>query len=83
VYVWRKLKKLGAITIFEAVWILPDSPRTQEQFQWLGAEIHEMGGEAMFWKGHAKLASQEQELLPVHQTGRRRLSNSIGENRTA
>ncbi len=62
VYVWRKLKKLGAVTIFEAVWVLPDSQRTHEQFQWLVAEIQEMGGEAMFWKAHAELASQEQEL---------------------
>ena len=62
VYVWRKLKKLGAVTIFEAVWVLPNSPRTHEQFQWLVAEIQEMGGEAMFWKAHSELASQEEEL---------------------
>lgn len=62
VYVWRKLKKLGALTIFEAVWVLPDSPRTYEQYQWLVAEIQEMGGEAMFWKAKSELAGQEQEL---------------------
>lgn len=62
VYVWRKLKKLGALTIFDAVWVLPDSPRTHEQFQWLVAEIQEMGGEAMFWKAKSELAGQEQEL---------------------
>jgi hypothetical protein len=62
VYVWRMLKKLGAITIFEAVWALPNSPRTNEQFQWLVAEIQEMGGEAMFWKAKSELASQEEEL---------------------
>lgn len=62
VYVWRKLKKLGAITIFEAVWVLPDSPRSYEQFQWLVAEIQEMGGEGMFWKARSELTSQEEEL---------------------
>ena len=62
VYVWRKLKKLGAVTIFEAVWVLPDSPRSHEQFQWLVAEIQELGGEAMFWKARSELASQEEEL---------------------
>lgn len=62
VYVWRKLKKLGALTIFEAVWVLPDSPRSNEQFQWLAAEIQEMGGEAMFWKAKSELDSQEQDL---------------------
>ncbi len=63
VYIWRKLKRLGAITIFEAVWVLPDSPRTHEQFQWLAAEIQEMGGEAMFWKAQAELSGQEALLL--------------------
>lgn len=63
VYIWRKLKRLGAITIFEAVWVLPDSPRTHEQFQWLAAEIQEMGGEAMFWKAQAELSGQEAVLI--------------------
>jgi len=63
VYIWRKLKRLGAITIFEAVWVLPDSPRTHEQFQWLAAEIQEMGGEAMFWKAQSELSGQEEMLI--------------------
>lgn len=62
VYVWRKLKKLGAVTVFEAVWVLPDSSRSYEQFQWLVAEILEMGGEAMFWKAKSEQESQEAEL---------------------
>lgn len=63
VYIWRKLKRLGAITIFDAVWALPDTPRTHEQFQWLAAEIQEMGGEAMFWRAQAELAGQEETLI--------------------
>lgn len=63
VYIWRKLKRLGATTIFEALWVLPDSPRAHEQFQWLAAEIQEMGGEAMCWKAQAELSGQEQVLI--------------------
>lgn len=63
VYVWRKLKRLGAVTIFDAVWVLPETPRTHEQFQWLTAEIQELGGEAMFWKAQAELANQEEALI--------------------
>ncbi len=63
VYIWRKLKRLGAITIFDAVWAIPDSPRNHEQFQWLAAEIQEMGGEAMFWKALAELSGQEDRLI--------------------
>ncbi len=50
VYVWRKLKRLGALHYQDAVWVLPRSSRTLEQFQWLAAEIDEMGGEATLWQ---------------------------------
>lgn len=63
VYVWRKLKRLGAITIFDAVWVLPQTPRTREQFQWLAAEIQESGGEAMFWQAQTGLVGQEEMLI--------------------
>src|SRR5690348_15616912 len=33
VYDWRKLKQLGAIALQDAVWVLPATPRTQEQLQ--------------------------------------------------
>jgi hypothetical protein len=50
VYVWRKLKRLGAILLHDAIWVLPDTPRTKEQFQWLAAEITELEGEAVLWQ---------------------------------
>jgi hypothetical protein len=46
VYIWRKLKRLGAVLFQDAVRVLPNAARTLEQFQWLAAEIVEMGGEA-------------------------------------
>jgi hypothetical protein len=67
VYIWRKLKRLGALTIFDAVWVLPDTPRTHEQFQWLAAEIQELGGEAMFWKAQAEIVGQEESLIAQFQ----------------
>jgi hypothetical protein len=49
VYVWRKMKQLGAVAVQDAVWVLPATTRTQEQFQWLATEISELGGEATYW----------------------------------
>jgi ChrB-like protein len=62
VYIWRKLKRLGAILLHEAVWVLPDSPRTAEQFQWLTAEIQEMGGEAYCWRANAILGQDDESI---------------------
>lgn len=57
VYVWRKLKQLGAVALQDAVWVLPKTPRTQEQFQWLSTEISELQGEAMLWEAEQLYAT--------------------------
>jgi hypothetical protein len=62
VYIWRKLKRIGALLILDAVWVLPDTPRTLEQFQWLAAEIVELGGEALLWQGQLALNGPEDDL---------------------
>lgn len=62
VYVWRKLKRLGAILLHEAVWVLPDQPRTAEQVQWLTAEIQEMGGEAYSWRANIILGEDNESI---------------------
>jgi hypothetical protein len=62
VYVWRKLKQLGAISIHDAVWVLPSTPRTREQFQWLAAEIAELQGEALLFTSQAVLSHQQEAL---------------------
>ena len=63
VYVWRKLKRLGAILLNDAIWVLPDAPRTFEQFQWLAAEIQEMQGEVTFWRSNLVMGLPEATLI--------------------
>jgi hypothetical protein len=65
VYVWRKLKRLGAILLHDAVWVLPPTAYTREQLQWLTAEIVEMSGEALLWE--AQLVSSEQDEVLLQQ----------------
>jgi hypothetical protein len=63
VYIWRKLKRLGALLHQDAVWVLPDTPRNYEQFQWLAVEIVEMGGEAAFWRAQPALEGQDEGII--------------------
>lgn len=63
VYVWRKLKRLGAVLLHDAVWVLPANPRTVENLQWLAMEIGEAAGEAMVWHGQLTLAGQDEALV--------------------
>ena len=62
VYVWRKLKRLGAVALQDAVWVLPTTPQTSEHFRWLSAEIVELGGEASLWESKQLLEGQDARL---------------------
>ena len=63
VYTWRKLKRLGALLLHDAIWVLPDQPRTAEQVQWLTAEIQERGGEAYYWRAAPMLGEVDESLV--------------------
>ena len=49
VALWRKLKKLGVYQVQDSVCVLPYSEKNMEDFQWISAEVIEMGGEASVW----------------------------------
>jgi hypothetical protein len=70
VFVWRKLRALGAVALQDAVWVLPRTRQTQEQFQWLAAEVTELQGEAVVWEAEQLYATdpdwlRRQFLEPV------------------
>src|SRR5258706_5619838 len=46
VKVMRHLQRLGAVAIKNSVYVLPNAPERQEDFQWLICEIVADGGEA-------------------------------------
>ncbi len=62
VYVWRKLKRLGARLLHDAAWVLPHTSAAREQFQWLAVEIQERGGEALVWEARLALPGQAETL---------------------
>ena len=43
---WRRLQQLGAIPIKQAVYVLPDTPNSREDFEWLKSEVRAAGGDA-------------------------------------
>src|SRR2546429_1738032 len=65
--VWRKLKRLGAELLHDAVWVLPMTDWTREQMQWLAVDILEMGGEAHVWEAQELLGGQEARLVQQFQ----------------
>ncbi len=64
VYVWRKLKGLGALLVHDSAWVLPATPHTREKLQWLATEIKDMeGGAAMLWEAQQVFTGQEDTLV--------------------
>ncbi len=47
----------------DSVWVLPASNRTQEQFQWLAAEVIELHGEATLARAEFASIKQEREMM--------------------
>lgn len=43
---WRRLQKIGAVPVRNAVYVLPRSEQTLEDFHWVAREILEAGGDA-------------------------------------
>ncbi len=63
VYIWRRLKVLGAVLLQNAIWVLPETVRTLEHFRWLVTEIQEMNGDASLWRSTLLLGMQESTLI--------------------
>ena len=63
VYVWRKLKRLGALLLHDAAWALPMTPRSLKQFQGLAAEIAKIGGESLLWEARLAVSRQDEALI--------------------
>jgi Protein ChrB, N-terminal len=66
VSVWRKLKKLGAVSLQDSVWVLPATSHTREQFRWLATEIDELGGESTLWES-SLIGGDEERLIEAFQ----------------
>lgn len=63
VYVWRKLKAMGAILVQDSTWVLPVTAHTREKLQWLAAEIKEMkDGFAMLCEAAILFTGQDLDL---------------------
>jgi hypothetical protein len=61
--IWRRLRRLGALLLHDAVWVLPAGPETREAFEWLAEEIAERGGSAFVWEAESLDQPQDRELV--------------------
>src|SRR5215213_4487139 len=46
---WRRLQAIGAVAVKQSVYVLPDTPESREDFEWVKVEIGGAGGEAIVY----------------------------------
>jgi hypothetical protein len=67
---WRRLQALGAISVKNAVYALPNNDETREDFAWLGKEIVENGGEAVVCEAQFVEGLSDHELRGLFNAAR-------------
>src|SRR5712671_4599243 len=62
VTIWRRLQRLGAVALRNAVYVLPNTAETREDFEWLRTEIAGLGGSATVMAADAVNPYSDEEL---------------------
>lgn len=70
VRIWRKLQKLGAVSLKNSVYVLPAGEKTREDFQWLKQEVESAGGEATVLRAGSVEGATDDELVSLFRAQR-------------
>jgi hypothetical protein len=70
VKIWRRLQGLGAVTVKNAVYALPATSESREDFAWLAKEIVEAGGEALVAEANLVEGLSDRELRQLFDAAR-------------
>jgi hypothetical protein len=78
VQTWRRLQQLGAVPVKQAVYALPDTPESREDFEWLKAEITGAGGEATVFAADNVDAWSDEALVQEFKRAREASYKELG-----
>jgi hypothetical protein len=78
VTLWRRLRRLGAISPTGSVYILPANEESQEAFQWLAQEIQQAGGETVIMEVQRFAGIEDRGLIALFNRARREEYEEIG-----
>ena len=70
VKMWRRLQKIGAVAVKNAVYVLPRSDQSLEDFHWVAREILEGGGDASVCEATFVEGTTTNELIELFQAAR-------------
>src|SRR5262245_24308379 len=67
---WRRLQKIGAVAVKNAVYVLPRSDQSSEDFHWIAREIIESGGDASVCEATFIEGITTKELIELFRSAR-------------
>ena len=68
--VGRRLQRLGAVAIKNAVYVLPSTEQTREDFQWVAREIAQEGGDATVCEANLAFGLKDHQVEAIFQSAR-------------
>ncbi len=80
VKVWRKLQSLGAVPVKNSIYVLPNTPASREDFDWLRKEIQQMKGEASVFVGDSISDLDDKHIVRTFQDARAKDFDRFVEN---
>ena len=72
VQAWRRLQRVGAVLLKNSAYVLPGSPESREDFEWIRNEIVAAGGHAMLLVGKAPDPSTFDDIVATFRAARAR-----------
>jgi hypothetical protein len=60
--IWRRLQQVGSVAIKNSVHVLPNTPQSREDFEWLKAEVLTVKGQASIMLAEAMTPAEDQEI---------------------
>jgi len=70
VQAWRRLQRVGAVSVKGSAYVLPDSAEAREDFAWIEHEIGASGGQAMVLVARTADPAAQREIVDLFQTAR-------------
>jgi hypothetical protein len=67
---WRRLQQVGAVSVRNSVYVLPNTDQCREDFEWLRSEIAALGGGATVFAADAVDAGADEEIIAAFRRAR-------------
>ncbi len=67
---WRRLQDVGAVSLKNSAYVLPNSPQTREDLEWIKTEVIAMKGQANILLSETMDLATEKEIIGAFQAAR-------------